>query len=89
MQANEAGEGGGIYVMNGVATIAGGSIRENSATHNGGNGGGGIYIHTGGSVNFSGGTIAGNTTTSAQGSANIFGAARFTNTSGQTIVGIN
>jgi hypothetical protein len=85
IQLNEAYEGGGLNITStATALITGGTIKSNYA----GISGGGIFIAEHGSVAFSGGTIMNNSIASISGSYNVFGAARFNNTSGQTIPGV-
>ena len=59
---NHADYGGGVYMLNGNATLSSGQILSNSATWNGG----GVYVNNG-SVTLSGGQIVSNTAGNAGG----------------------
>jgi len=78
---NHADYGGGVYMLNGNATLSSGQILSNSATWNGG----GVYVNNG-SVTLSGGQIVSNTAGNAGGGVYVANSsAAFTQTGSSAI----
>ena len=71
-KAGTGSNGGGVYLNNGVLTLAGGEISDNTAKF-----GGGVYLNNG-TFSMNGGSISGNTATNAGGGVYLYNNSSFT-----------